>query len=77
MIPWTVLPAMLRRIGIFGGILWTLLILSVTFESFGGADARTIWSSVPVEAGKVIRQAFPVGNGQLGGTLGRKGTGAN
>lgn len=34
---------------------------------FGTADARTIWSSAPATFPDIIRQAFPVGNGKLGG----------
>jgi hypothetical protein len=31
------------------------------------ADAKSIWSNTPASAAQIIREAFPVGNGRLGG----------
>lgn len=32
-------------------------------------EAKTIWSHSPVSSGRIIRDAFPIGNGRLGGRL--------
>jgi hypothetical protein len=47
------------------GIAWMAILFWVGF--LGEGEARTIWSSKPVDSGRIIRESFPVGNGQLGG----------
>lgn len=41
--------------------------LFVASLTWGLAEAKTLWSSTPATFPDIIRQAFPVGNGKLGG----------
>lgn len=43
-------------------ILWTALWVLLTT-----ADGKSLWSSKPAQYDNIIREAYPIGNGRLGG----------
>jgi len=50
-------------------VILAALVAAMSLIDFG-AEAKTIWSLRPVSSAQIIRESFPVGNGQLGGMHG-------